>query len=252
MTTVAIIQARMGSTRLPGKVARDLMGSTILEHVVRRAKASIGIDKVVVATTVHSRDELIVEICQRNSFDFFRGSEQDVLDRYYQAAKLEQAEVVVRITSDCPLIDPKITEMVIAKFLTEKCDYCSNIINRSFPIGLDVEVMSFAALSQAWKEASEPYQREHVTPYLSDNPGLFVHSELLYSEVVDAQLAETDQQPQLELSKMRWTLDYPEDFQFIEQVYQQLYSKDPLFNMEDVLCLLAENPLLQEINAGIG
>jgi len=164
MRIVAIIQARMGSTRLPGKVLLDLAGEPVLARVVNRTQRATMLDEIVIATTTESRDEAIVELCSSRDWAYFRGSEDDVLDRYYQAAKKHHAEVVVRITSDCPLIEPEIIDLVIWKFLEEdSLDYVSNILSpRTFPRGLDVETMTFEALKRAWQEDKNPAWREHV------------------------------------------------------------------------------------------
>ena len=166
MRVVAIIQARMGSTRLPKKVLMPIGNVTMLARVVRRVQQATLVDQAVVATTTQSADDLIVAECERLEIPFFRGSEDDVLDRYYQTALNFKADVVVRITSDCPLIEPEIIDEVIESFLHEKVDYANNFQVRTFPHGLDTEVMAFAALEKAWYEATELYERVHVTPFL--------------------------------------------------------------------------------------
>ncbi|PKP51251.1 MAG: acylneuraminate cytidylyltransferase [Candidatus Altiarchaeales archaeon HGW-Altiarchaeales-3] len=166
----------------------------------------------------------------------FRGSEDDVLDRYYKAAKEVNADVVVRMTSDCPLIDPKVSDKVIETFLNNHCDYCSNCLKRTYPQGLDTEVFSFEALEEAWKEAGEYYQREHVTPYIHENPGKF--KLLTVSNDKD-------------LSHLRWTLDTIEDFNFINEIYKRLYNEEKIFYIEDILKILDKEPELIEINKHI-
>jgi spore coat polysaccharide biosynthesis protein SpsF len=162
MNIVAVIQARMGSTRLPGKVLRDIGGKTMLARVVRRMQCAASLSQVVVATTTSPADKAIVAECERLGIPAFRGDEQDVLDRYYQAAQAHRADVVVRVTSDCPLIDPGVVDEVVRAFLDAEPDYASNTLERTYPRGLDTEVMTMAALARAWREAQEPYQHAHA------------------------------------------------------------------------------------------
>ncbi len=173
MKIVAIVQARMGSTRLPGKALKDLHGRTMLARVVRRALRSALIDKLVVATTEKKADDVIVSECDSLGISCFRGSEDDVLDRYYQAARAFSADLIVRITSDCPLIDPEIIDRVVQAFLDNCPDYASNTIESTYPRGLDVEVFAFDALKKAWCEASMDFQHVHVTPYIYLHPDQF-------------------------------------------------------------------------------
>ena len=232
MRIAAIIQARMGSTRLPGKVLADLAGQPMLARVVNRTARAKTLDKVVVATTTDSADAVIADLCAQNCWPFFRGDRDDVLDRYCQAAKAHGAEVVVRITSDCPFIDPEIIDRVVRVFLEKNPDYASNTLKRTYPRGLDVEVVTLVSLIRACHECSDPYQRVHVTPYICQNPHLFqiisVTSEADYSD-------------------HRWTVDTPEDLEFARAVYLQLSDKDA-FTWRDVLNILAEEPALKKIN----
>jgi spore coat polysaccharide biosynthesis protein SpsF len=231
---VAIIQARMGSTRLPGKVLADIEGHPMLLHVVERTRAAETIDQVVVATTIESPDEAIVVFCREYNVSCFRGSEYDVLDRYYQAAREHSAEVVIRITSDCPLIDPEIIDKTVRAFLHEKPDYASNAVIRTYPRGLDNEVMTFQTLDRAWREARSPYQRVHVTPYIYENPELFR---------IVAVTGEGDH------SIYRWTVDTPEDLELVRAVYSRLGRKT--FLWRDVLSLMVREPQLVEINRSV-
>ncbi len=235
MSVVAIIQARMGSTRLPGKVLKDLAGETVLARVVARLRRASLIDEVVVATTDRPADDAIVADCRRYSVPVFRGDQEDVLDRYYRAAKLAKAEIVVRITSDCPLIDPEITDKTIAAFLEVRPDYASNVCERTYPRGLDTEVMSSDALAQAWRDAQKPYEREHVTPYLYEHPTRFK----ILSVKGDA-----------DYSSHRWTLDTPEDLEFLRAVYAR-FEANGAFSWRDVLVLLDREPELIELNRSI-
>jgi spore coat polysaccharide biosynthesis protein SpsF len=235
MKITAIIQARMGSTRLPGKVLMDLGGETVLARVVRRLRRAALIEDVVVATTHSVADHAIVRECQKLSVRVFRGSENDVLDRYYRAALWTGAEGVVRITSDCPLIDAEITENTIRAFLEHQPDYASNTLQRTYPRGLDTEVMSWQALAQAWREAQLPYQKTHVTPYIYENRDRFD----LFSVK-----GKTD------YSHHRWTLDTAEDLAFIRAIYDR-FDHDDSFSWHDVLALLEREPELVELNRDV-
>lgn len=228
---VAIIQARTDSTRLPGKVLKHIGGQTMLACVVRRTKAVSLLDEVVVATTVKPSDDAIVAESEQLSVFTFRGDEQDVLDRYYHAAKKYQAEAIVRITSDCPLIDPQVINHVISSFLEEHPDYASNTIERTYPKGLDTEIMTMAALERAWHEARKPYQRVHVTPYIYQNSSQF-HLLSVKAKV--------------DYSKYRWTVDTPEDLELVREFYARLDNNT--FSWQDVLTLLAQEPELVELN----
>jgi spore coat polysaccharide biosynthesis protein SpsF len=229
---VAIIQARMGSSRLPRKVLMDLAGATVLDRVLNRLGRSNLLQEVLVATTTEPGDDVIVEHCERSGRKVFRGSELDVLDRYYRAAKKIDADVVVRITSDCPVIDPQVTDATIRAFLDQHADYASNIRVRTYPRGLDTEVMTMQALERAWRESTKPYQREHVTPYLYENPGEFkLHG------------IEND----VDCSQHRWTLDTPEDLQLLREIYARFGGRDD-FGWREVLELVESEPALAEIN----
>jgi spore coat polysaccharide biosynthesis protein SpsF len=232
---VAIIQARMGSTRLPGKVLRDLGGDTVLARVVSRVRRCRLVNDVVVATSKDPVDDIILKECQRLGTRVFRGCEQDVLDRYYCAAREAKAEVVVRITSDCPLIDPGVSDKTIQAFLDARPDYASNVLERTYPRGLDTEVVTFAALESAWRDAREPYQREHVTPFFYQHPERF----RLLSVKGD-----------LDYSQYRWTLDTPEDLEFLRAVYARQMSQRDLA-WQDVLSMVEREPGLAEINRHI-
>lgn len=232
MKIVAIVQARMGSSRLPHKVLKDLAGATVLERVLNRLGRSRLIQETLVATTTEPADNAIVEHCERIGQEVFRGSEQDVLDRYYQAAKSTKADMVVRITSDCPLIDPEVTDATIRAFLDQRSDYTSNILVRTYPRGLDTEVMTVQALERAWREGTKPYEREHVTPYIYENPGKFK----LHGIENDA-----------DCSQHRWTVDTPEDLQLLRAVYAQFGGRDD-FGWREVLELVEADPSLANIN----
>jgi spore coat polysaccharide biosynthesis protein SpsF len=229
---VAIIQARMGSTRLPGKVLKDLEGGTVLTRVVQRVRRARLIDEVLIATTNQAADDAIVEECERYSVAVFRGDEDNVLDRYYRAALGCNAGIVVRITSDCPLIDSEITDKTIAAFLDARPDYASNALIRTYPRGLDTEVMTVEALERAWRGAREPCQRAHVTPYIYQNPDAFT----VLPVTGDA-----------DYSGHRWTLDTPEDLAFIRAIYARVEDRYN-FGWRDVLRILEREPELAEMN----
>jgi spore coat polysaccharide biosynthesis protein SpsF len=234
MKVVAIIQARMGSTRLPGKVLKDLCGETVLARVVSRTRRAKLVDEVVVATTVESADDAIVRECERLSVACFRGDEADVLDRYYLASRKFAADEVVRITSDCPFSDPELIDAAIRKFVDEEPDYVTNALVPTYPLGLDVEVFSSDALEQAWRTAKEPYQRTHVTAYLYEHPEIFKIVSLT---------AEAD------YSKYRWTLDTPADLELIRAVYAHFSQRN--FGWREVLSLMENRPELVAINAQV-
>jgi spore coat polysaccharide biosynthesis protein SpsF len=235
MKVLAIIQARMGSTRLPGKVLLDLAGHSMLARVVRRARRAASVDDVLVATTNAPGDQPIVDECRRLDVGCFRGDEADVLDRYHQAAAAHRADVVVRITSDCPLVDPGVTDRVVRAFLDREPDYASNTLQRTYPRGLDTEVVAAAGLARAAREAVELYQRTHVMPYFYQNPDRF----RLLSVTGDR-----------DASGYRWTVDSPEDLQFVRAVYRRLEGDDT-WSWHDVNNLLAVEPELAELNRNV-
>lgn len=232
MKTLAIVQARMGSTRLAGKVLEDIGGRTMLARVVERAERSRLLDGVRVATTTGPEDDAIVEECRQLDVPVHRGSAEDVLDRYRGAAVRFEADPIVRITSDCPLLDPEVLDEAIALFRKEEPDYASNVTVRSFPQGLDVEVFRRSALEAAWREATKPYERVHVTPFLYQHPDRFRLTTLR---------AEAD------YSEYRWTVDTAEDLVFVRAVYSRLRG-DGRFGWRDVLQLLEREPQLADLN----
>lgn len=212
MKTVAIVQARMGSERLPAKIMADLAGKPMLARVVERLSRSASLDDVIVATTVQAADDAVEEFCQEWNFPYFRGSEMDVLDRYYQAAKETRADVVVRCTSDCPLIDPDLVSKVVDRFNSVDVDYLSNTYpERTFPRGLDTEVMHFSVLERVWQEATAPSFREHVTLYILRHRQLFKLDGLLHSK---------------DLSALRWTVDTAEDLALARKFYEHFQGDD--------------------------
>lgn len=232
---VAIIQARMGSTRLPGKVMKELCGRTILAHDIERVKQSKFIDEIVIATTKSKNDDVIVKETFKNEVKVYRGSEEDVLSRYYEASIENNVDIVVRITSDCPLIDPFVIDEIIKFYLENDYDLVTNagsdLSQRTYPRGLDTEVFSMDILKQAYENAKEKYQREHVTPYIYENSKKIYY----YKNEED-------------YSKYRWTLDTEEDFELIKEVYKNLYKGEHDFYFKDILKLFKEKPELYDVN----
>jgi glutamate-1-semialdehyde aminotransferase/spore coat polysaccharide biosynthesis protein SpsF (cytidylyltransferase family) len=222
----------MGSSRFPGKVLEELSGHPMLWHVVNRVRRS-GVDKIVVATTDRAVDDPVAQFCEREGIACFRGDEQDVLDRFYRAARANQADVVVRITADCPLIDPEVIDRVLARFQQGDCDYASNILRYTYPDGLDTEVFSFSALERAWREARKPSEREHVTPYL--------RTERFRTANVESDAPVSPEQ-------FRWTVDHPADLEFVRKVFAA-FPVNGEFGFHEVFDLLKERPDLATIQA---
>lgn len=240
MKIIAIIQARMGSTRLSGKVMKKLGNKTVLAHVVNRVSMSEKIDKVIVATTKNVEDDTIVKECESIGAYYYRGSQDNVLSRYYEAAKEEKADIVIRVTSDCPLIDPFIIDKMIDYFIEEKndsnIDYLSNTLIETFPRGFDVEVFTFKSLEQAYNHATYDYEKEHVTPYIYINKDKFKIAN--YSNDKN-------------YSQYRLTLDTTEDYEVLKKVYDNLYKKDDMFYFDEIISYLENNPEISQINKQI-
>lgn len=236
---VGIVQARMASSRLPGKVLEDILGIPMLARVVDRAGRAMTLSQVIVATTTDPGDQAVVELCQARGYPFFRGHPTDVLDRYYHAASEFKAEVIVRLTADCPLIDPDVIDDTVEAFLEADppVDFATNryIDDRTFPVGLDAEVCTASALQQAWQHADQPHQREHVMPYLYEVEGRFRTLHVRTSP---------------SYGSLRWTVDTPEDLEFVRGVYAALSGRDD-FSWHDVLRTLEEHPELARINAAV-
>lgn len=234
MRTVAIVQARMGSTRLPGKVLLDIGGQPMLTRVLRRLSRAT-LDEIVVATVAEDASEPIIDLCQKLGVGTYTGSELDVLDRYYQAARKNGADRIVRIMSDCPVIDPDVVNETIATFTTSNVDYASNTVTRTYPRGLDTEIMSFSTLERAWQEANQNYERVHVTPYIYEHPTSFRIREILHP---------SDQ------SHYRWTVDTPEDLRLLRKIYAHFGNSD-IFSWHDIVLLMKQQPHLYSVNAAI-
>lgn len=237
MKITAIIQARSGSTRLPEKIFKELFGKPILWHVHNRVQQSKLISQIIIATTTLREDDKVEAFCSSNKFLFYRGSSDDVLSRYYEASRKFNADVIIRITSDCPVIDPVVLDKMIEEYLKEfkanKIDYLSNTIHRTFPRGLDVEIFSMDVLEKIFNEAREHFEREHVTPYIYQHPEIFKIKNF-----------ENDK----DLSSLRLTVDTNEDFELIEKIYAALYSEDKIFLLEDIVQLFEREPELANIN----
>jgi len=235
---VAIVQARMSSSRLPGKVLKEIAGKPMLVHVVERAQQARSIDQVIVATTIDPSDDPLEALCLENGFPCYRGSLHDVLDRYYQAARLYRADTIVRFTADCPLLDPDVVEKTIGGFLDSKVDFAANRLpppfKRTYPIGLDTEVCTFGALERAWKEATEKYEREHVMPYLYQVEGRFKILRVDYEK---------------DHGHWRLTVDTQEDLDLVRAIFDHFGKQT--FNWLDVIRYLEAHPEIAKINADI-
>ena len=230
---LVIMQARTSSSRLPGKVLKPILGVPMLLRQIERVSRSKQIDNLVIATSVDPSDNEIEQLCQTNRIECFRGSLDDVLDRFYQAATKFRPDHIVRLTADCPLADPDVIDHVIEFYEIGNFDYASNAIEPSFPDGLDVEIFRAECLYEAWKEATLPSEREHVTPFIHRHPARYKIGH--YKNTKD-------------LSSLRWTVDEEADFQLVTHIYACLYPKNPDFRINDILAFLEENPHLKTIN----
>lgn len=261
VNTLAILQARMGSSRLPGKVLLDLAGKPMIQHVIERTQRARTLDAVTVATTTDPTDDPVAAFAASRGIFCYRGSLHDVLDRYYQAAKTHQADVIVRITADCPLIDPEIIDKTV-QLVTDNCpltDFSCNRLpppfTRTFPIGLDVEACTFAALERAWRESAEIFHREHVMPFLYEDitlssPQLITDNCLLSTGISPRgfRIAQLHHTP--DFGNLRWTVDTPEDLAFMREIFAHLNGKTD-FTWYDVLQIVQNHPELSEINAAV-
>ncbi|MCE5334708.1 MAG: glycosyltransferase family protein [Desulfobacteraceae bacterium] len=233
---LSIIQARTGSTRLPSKVLLDLAGKPVLQHVIERIARSALTTQFIVATTINPADLAIVRLCADLGVSVYCGSEDDPLERYYQAAHLFCGSHIVRIKADCPLIDPEIVDRAIRLHLSSGADYTGNTLQRTYPVGQDVEIMTAATLTRLWKCAGLFSEREHITLYIPKHPEMFRIEHL---------------RQQRDHSAKRWTMDMPEDYELLRAIFQNLHPKNPFFGMSDVIDFLSKNPGLERINAHI-
>lgn len=233
---IAVLQARIGSSRLPNKVLLKIKGKTLLELYINRVKQSRLIDKIIIATTTRSEDDEIEKISHKLGIECFRGSENDLLDRHYQCAKEYHADVVVRITPDDPFVDYRVIDRAIQIFKDNQVDFVTNHFEPTYPEGLDVEVYSIHALEKLWKEAKLFSEREHVFPYIQSNQDQFKIVNFTQDK---------------DYSYLRWTIDYECDYKMTKVVYDYLYDKKPIFLQEDILKLLEKHPEISKMNAHI-
>ena len=232
MSVLCILQARVSSTRLPGKVLKPILGEPMLARQVERIARAERVDALTVATSDEATDDGVAGLCERLGVDSYRGSLDDVLDRFYQAAHRSEPSHVMRLTGDCPLTDPAILDALVELHLAGGFDYSSNVEERTYPDGLDAEIFSRDLLARAWREATDPYEREHVTPFMRQGPG-----------------GRGRLKDRIDRSNLRWTVDFPEDFAFASRVFEELYPSDPAFGAEDVHRLLLAHPEIAALNA---
>jgi len=254
LKVVAIIQGRMSSSRLPGKILTDIAGRPMLQCVFTRTSRAVTVNETIFATTTDSSDDPVAEYCDFSGIPFTRGSLYDVLDRYYQAAEESKADIVVRITADCPVIDPDLIDDCVKILLDGEYDFVCNRLpppwHRTYPIGLDVEACTFKVLAKAWKEAKEPQHREHAMPYFYEGVELTRHSRTLENGISPRGFNVALLHHTTDFGDYRWTVDTPEDLEFMRQVYARFDGRDD-FSWKDVLDLVHNEPLLMEINAGV-
>lgn len=244
----------MGSSRLPGKVLLDIAGKTMIQHVVERTRRAGTLQAVALATTIDPSDDPLVAFSVANNLPFTRGSMHDVLDRYYRAARMYSADIVVRITADCPLIDPALIDQVVRSLLEGGYDFVANRLpppfSRTFPIGLDVEACTFAALERAWMEADQPFQHEHVMPFIYEGARLAETATRLASGVSQRGFKIGVLHHQPDYGALRWTVDTPEDLEFMRKLFAYLDDKID-FTWYDVLAIVQKHTELAQINAGV-
>lgn len=237
MSVNAIIQARCGSTRFPNKVFADINGKPLLWHVVNRLKYSDLIDEIIVATTVNAKDDVIETWCKNENVKCFRGSEDDVLDRYYQASLAFPSDYVVRVTADDPFKEPGVIDQVIGKLINENLDLVTNNFPPSFPEGLDCEAFTFEILRTMALNATDPFEREHVTQYVYRNPDRFKIGNV---------------SSDIPLSHLRWTIDNTEDYLMVKEIYNKRNkNSNDILLMDEILSILKENPDIANINSGV-
>lgn len=231
MKPTAIIQVRMGSTRLPGKVLKKLNGISVLECLLDQLNFSRQLNDKVIATTINSNDDIISKFCESKNIKWYRGSQDNVLDRYYQCAKKFSFDTIVRITSDCPLIDPYVVDKVINFYSKNSYDYVNNFFKRTYPYGNDVEIFSFDVLEKVWNNATKHSDKEHVTPYIYNNPDKFSIGWIENKE---------------NLSNFHWTVDRIEDLIFVQKIFNKISNRPIL--IKDIIRLIKDEPSLLEIN----
>jgi spore coat polysaccharide biosynthesis protein SpsF len=233
----AFIQARMSSSRLPGKVLKTILGRPMLELEIERVRSATMIDRVVVVTSTAAEDRQIVELCRRLKTDVYCGDLDNVLDRFYQAARQFKPDHIMRLTGDCPLIDPQVIDSLVRLYLAKGCDFATNCLPPTFPDGLDAEIFTRQALEEAKQKARLPSHLEHVTLFFEEQPARFKIANLACGA---------------DLSGLRWTVDEPADLEFVRHVFETLYPDKPAFGLEDVLALLEKKTELARLNKHIG
>ena len=238
MKIVSTIEARIGSTRLPGKVMKEIVGKPMLELLIERLKRAKRIDEIIVATTIKPEDRIIVKLTKRINIKCFRGSSEDVLDRVLRATKAYQGNIIVEITGDCPLLDPELVDRIIKIYLENEYDYVSNRIKMTYPRGLDAQVFSVNILDEVSKLTNDPADRENVSLYIYEHPKKY-------------KLCNIKAPPEHHHPEYRWTVDTEEDLQFVKAIYENLYYENPYFRTGDIMKLLEEQPDLCKINANI-
>ena len=235
MNNLLILQARTGSSRLPNKVLKKICGKPMLQHIIERVKKCRNVDKIIVATTIKEEDNEIAILCDSIETECFRGSENDVLDRYYCAACIYEPINVIRVTADCPLIDSKLIDSMIETHNKGNFDYTSNTLVETYPDGLDAEIFKFEVLKKAWMEATLASEREHVTPYIKFKG--------------DFRRFSVERSPSLK--EKRWTVDTAEDFNMVSKIYEGLYREGKYFGTDEILSFLSEHKNIETMNSGI-
>lgn len=235
MKIVATVEARLASSRLPGKVLKPILGRPMLALLVERVRRARTVNEVVVATTTQPPDEAIVQCAVEAGARAFRGSEEDVLDRVLSAAEANGADVIIELTGDCPFVDPGIIDQAVEIYLTGEYDYVSNVVERTYPRGLDTQVFSTATLRLVSQSTRDPADREHVSLHIYEHPDRF-------------RLGHFHAPPELSHPEWRWTVDTPEDFDMVRRVYEALYPENPSFRSADVVRYLLEHPDVASLN----
>lgn len=232
---LGVIQVRMGSTRLPGKALKDICGKPLLGHLYERAQSASLLQKIVIATADTKANLPIIEFAKQNGIEYLAGSENDLVDRFYQTALRFNAGLLVRMTGDCPLIDPCVIDKIVAFFQDniDRYDYVSNTIRPTYPDGLDIDILPFTTIERMWRGLKDPFWREWLTGYIIEHPQEFRTSNVEH---------------EIDLSHLRWTVDYEEDLIFMKEVFSRLYPKKNIFLMKDILALLEKEPWIAEIN----
>jgi len=232
---VGIIEARMRSTRLPGKVMKPILGEPMLYRMIERLRHCSCLDDIWVATTEHESCKPIVDLTARIGVGCFQGSEEDVMDRVLQTAKISEADILVELTGDCPLLDPMVVDRVVATYLANNVDYCSNALQEDYPGGMDVQVFSTRIIEEVSELTSDPVDREHVSLYIYEHPDRY-------------RILDIKDDPSSNLKGIRLTVDTEADFQLVSNVFEELYSKNPVFSLEDIFYLFDQKPKLRSVN----